>query len=148
MICFSHRGNLRGKSGKENTIQSIIIAVNSGYHVEIDIWKIGDKIFLGHDEPDEMIDIDFLKNPLFLCHAKNAAALEEMIKHSDIHCFWHEEDKYTITSKGYIISYPGFSHLGEKTIIMKPESHSEDLGDCYGICSDYISYYSDSEEDY
>ena len=145
MICFSHRGNLYGKSGKENTVESITIAVNSGYHVEIDIWKIGNKLFLGHDEPDEMIDIDFLKNPLFLCHAKNAPALEEMIKHSDIHCFWHEEDKYTITSKGYIISYPGFSRLGKKTIIMKPELHSKDFGDCYGICSDYISCYVDGE---
>ena len=53
------------------------------------------------------------------------------------HYFWHEEDKYTITSKGYIWAYPG-EEINENTICVLPEKINQKIGKCAGICSDFI----------
>ena len=80
-------------------------------------------------------------NDALLCHAKNLSALDGMLRNEDIHCFWHQEDYYTITNRGYIVSYPGYA-LGDNTICMKPEMHTESsLEGCYAICSDYVEEY-------
>ena len=48
MKIISHRGNLKGPDNKnENTQSHIDISLKSSYDVEIDLWKIEDKFFLG-----------------------------------------------------------------------------------------------------
>jgi len=146
MILFSHRGNLHGPlPERENSPRYIEEAISLGYKVEIDVWSINGIHFLGHDGPAFEINHSWLENKPLLCHAKNVEALESMISNPAIHCFWHEEDKYTITSKGYVVSYPGFCEAGQKTIVMKPEFHNTRVKNCYGICSDYISRYKDDK---
>ncbi len=139
MKFISHRGNLAGADpGKENRPSYIKEAMRAGYDVEIDVWFFNGGWFLGHDDPTHAIELDFLMNNKLLCHAKNLAALDKMLVHTNIHCFWHQEDHYSITSKGYIVSYPGYDTT-KKTICMKPELASEEsVNDCYAICSDYI----------
>ena len=139
MKLISHRGNINGSDpGKENSPSYIKSALNAGYNVEIDVWNLNGTWFLGHDDPIYEIDIKFLMNDKLLCHAKNLAALDKMLVHTNIHCFWHQEDHYTITSRGYIVSYPGYETT-PRTICMKPELADPDsIPDCHGICSDYI----------
>ena len=139
MKLISHRGNIDGPDPeKENLPLYIKTALTLGYEVEIDVWNLNGAWFLGHDKPQHSIGLDFLMTPNFLCHAKNLAALDKMLVHTNIHCFWHQEDHYTVTSRGYIVSYPGYEITG-RTICMKPELASPDsVSSCYAICSDYI----------
>ena len=158
MMFISHRGNINGAQPEnENRPEYINQAMEAGYSVEIDVWKINGKFFLGHDTPDYEVPLRFLTNrstvvmvnagePELLCHAKNLDALEAMLT-SGIHCFWHEEDAYTITSRGIIISYPG-NAITSRSICMKPELINQDSIDrCYGICSDYIDRYREEKQE-
>ena len=77
MILISHRGNLNGKNKeRENEPLYIIEATEKGYDVEIDVWWKEDRFYLGHDEPYYKVNINFLQNRKFWCHAKNIEALD------------------------------------------------------------------------
>ena len=142
MILISHRGNLSGKSDEENHPNHIDIALRQGFDVEIDVWKVNQvEWYLGHDEPQYKVSIDFLKNKKLWCHAKNIEALNKMLKHN-IHCFWHQKDDVTLTSKGYMWTYPN-KMLTDKSICVLPEKNNENPKKCFGICSDYIVNYKD-----
>ena len=58
----------------------------------------------------------------------------------DCHYFWHEEDDYTITSKGIFWVYPGKT-LIKNSICVLPELSSYNDFNCLGICSDFIMNY-------
>jgi len=140
---IAHRGNINGKNeSRENSPEYIMEALNLGFDVEIDVWVIADKIYLGHDAPQYEIKKEFLFNDRFWCHAKNHAALTMMIVDKDlIHCFSHNSDDYILTSRGIIWAYTG-KPVNEKTICVMPENcnnySNDDLKNCLGICSDLI----------
>ena len=117
---IAHRGNVLGKSNMENE-PSYILNASLNYFVEVDVWFDEGSFFLGHDEPQYPIGVEFLKNEKFFCHAKNVEALHEMLK-NNIHCFWHENDKVTLTSKGYVWKYPEVYYNGS----------------LWGVCSDRL----------
>lgn len=143
MKFISHRGNLNGKNPEtENLWEQIDKCLALHYDVEIDVWYVNNKFYLGHDHPVFMIDIELLENTKLWCHAKNYEALQQL-KNYNINYFWHENDKYTLTSHGFIWAYPGQS-IGKNTICVMPELSNYsvlDLNSCYGICSDNISEY-------
>jgi|TARA_B100000959_G_C14826137_1_gene559891 hypothetical protein len=68
-------------------------------------------------------------------------ALNKMLK-QDIHCFWHQKDDVTLTSKGYMWTYPG-KLLTDNSITVLPEINNDIPKKCLGICSDYIVNYKD-----
>ena len=135
MILISHRGNLNGKSNKENKPGYIHKALWQGFDVEIDVWYIDDEFWLGHDIPQYKIEENFLENPRLWCHAKNIDALYKMTSNSLIHCFWHQDDDVTLTSRGYLWTYPG-KQLTEKSISVLPEKKFD--VEVAGVCSDFI----------
>ena len=144
MILISHRANLNGKNKlTENSLDQIKYCISIDINVEIDVWMINQEFFLGHDEPQYKINFDFLKNESLWCHAKNKEALDVMLKEKTIKCFWHQNDDYTITSNGFIWTYPGVNLLPNSIAVM-PEianySH-DDLRQCYAICTDIPMYY-------
>lgn len=143
MIYISHRGNLNGPNIEtENTRNQILQCIDLGYSVEVDIWFENDSYFLGHDEPKEKISKNFLDHyaNYIWCHAKSSEALFNLIK-DNLHCFWHEEDRYTLTSKGVIWAYPN-SILNKNSVCVLPEKQSINLPEqIFGICSDYIDFY-------
>ena len=146
MILIAHRGNTNGKlPDRENTNDYIKEAIAIGFDVELDICKWdGEKFYLGHDDPGEPISIEFLQNNPVWCHAKDYKALEQLVK-SNIHCFYHNTDKYTITSGGYIWAYPG-QPGGDRTIAVHPhELPEEEIKKCAGVCSDYIEKYKEKK---
>jgi len=116
-------------------------ALLAGYNVEIDIWIKDGKTYLGHDKPTYSILPDALEDPRLWCHAKNFEALEFMIANPKIHCFWHQNDFFTLTSRGYVWCYPDF--VLKKAIIQIGEKNPlESRLDMFaGICSDYIENY-------
>ena len=118
---IAHRGNTKGKTEHENR-PGYLMNASQNHFVEVDVWYIEDKIFLGHDEPTYEVSIDFVKNEKFFCHAKNIEALHRMLEEPDIHCFWHENDLVTLTSKGYVWKYPEVYFQGK----------------LWGVCSDWV----------
>lgn len=145
-ILISHRGNIngRGNDSWENHPDYINTALSEGYNVEIDVWIVNDKIYLGHDNPQYEIDFRWLRDRItrLWIHCKN---IEAMIFFKDcgykINYFWHQNDDYTLTSKHYIWTYPNKPIL-ENCIAVLPELYPDwDISNAIGICSDYISKY-------
>ena len=142
MILISHRGNLNGKTDDENKPKYIEQALNQGFDVEIDVWYIDNQFWLGHDKPQYKISEGFLEHPNLWCHAKNIDALYVMYTNYHIHCFWHQEDDVTLTSRGFFWTYPG-KQLTEKSICVLPEFEDKKSKvilpkNVAGICSDFI----------
>ena len=145
MIFISHRGNIHGPDyHNENKPEQINNALSLGYDVEVDVWLEGDKLFLGHDNPQYLTSLEFISNKKLWCHAKNVEALRLMLD-NNIHCFWHQEDKYTLTSMGYVWVYPGEKMINRSICVM-PEIHNppkRELLKNSGICTDYPFKYKE-----
>ena len=137
MILISHRGNIDGPKPKlENQPKYIQEAIDKDYEVEIDVWYIDNQFWLGHDKPQYKVSGEFLEHPNFWCHAKNIDALYVMNTNYHIHCFWHQEDDVTLTSRGFFWTYPG-KELTKKSIAVLPQKIDKTL-DCYGVCTDEV----------
>jgi hypothetical protein len=142
MKLISHRGNINGKiPNNENHPEYIDEALHAGFDVEIDMWWVDGKTYLGHDEPLYEVDDKWLTERMdnLWVHCKNVELLN-WIRSTTLHWFWHEEDTLTLTSKGYVWVYPGKQPIVGSIAVM-PEIHSEDVSKCIGVCSDIISRY-------
>ncbi len=147
MILISHRGNINGSKPQfENHPDYIESALNQGYEVEVDIWLINDTWYLGHDQPQFYTNDKILNNDKIWFHAKNVQALDKMIDLKFKKFFWHDKDSFTLTSNGYIWTYPGET-LTKNSICVLPESliSVSNIDFCYGVCSDYIKTFKDKE---
>lgn len=152
MKIIAHRANIEGPNRKrENRKSSIKDCIDLGFDVEIDIRLLDGKLYLGHDKPDELItkeELKVIKNKLWL-HCKNLKAFSFFSQiDEEFNYFWHEDDSYTLTSKGYIWTYPG-KELSTQCICVMPEINSpiENIKDlkklCIsGICTDYPNIFS------
>jgi hypothetical protein len=139
---IAHRGNVTGISKNENSVNHIKEALNAGYDAEVDLRYINGEWWLGHDEPQYKIDSPFnlFDNSRIWWHCKNFAALEKL-QGSNLNYFWHQEDDHTLTSKGFIWTYPG-KEIGINNVIVMPESvmSLDEIKKlkCFAICSDLI----------
>jgi hypothetical protein len=144
MIYISHRGNIDGKKPHlENNPSYIDEAIDLGYDVEIDLWMIDGRTYLGHDEPQYEVDDSWLgeRTDKLWVHCKNIESLN-WIRSTILHYFWHEEDTLTLTSENYIWVYPGKQPVIGSIAVM-PERSDDDVSKCIGICSDVIKKYKD-----
>ena len=90
-----------------------------------------------HNRPDFLLDI----NQFIWIHCKNLSAINYLTEKSDIfNFFWHENDKFTLTSKGFIWTYPN-NEYDKNSVIVNLSAELVLEKDCYGICSDYVSQY-------
>jgi hypothetical protein len=139
---ISHRGNLEGPIKElENSPEYLNKAISLGYDVEVDIWYLNHKIHLGHDFPQYEVDEDYIKSisdkAWFHCKDFESIKFLSSNKH-DYNYFWHESDKFTLTSKGFIWTFPG-EQTSENSVIvdLSPDAKQNNAG-CYAICSDYV----------
>ena len=143
MFFISHRGNISGKDPeRENSPLFIIESIEAGYDVEVDIWYEKGEFYLGHDYPQYETDVEFLKNEKIWCHCKNIEALGKA-RDANLHCFFHQTDDVTLTSKGLLWVYPGKKLINNSFCVLPEVSDYsiEDLSKCAGICSDNIEKY-------
>jgi hypothetical protein len=146
MKIISHRGNLNGPNKQtENTIESIKLAINLGFDVEIDVWYINNILYLGHDSDllttDHNLQDFLLKNAFKLwIHCKNIESLVHLLNFKELNLFGHSDDEYVLTSKHNIFCKPGVP-TNEKSIIVMPEMSpiysEESFNNCYGVLTDY-----------
>jgi hypothetical protein len=139
MKIISHRGNLHGKNLEcENNPTYIQQALDLGFDVEVDVWYVDGEFFLGHDVPIYLIDESWFDGKSLWCHAKNSNALTKMLS-NNIHCFWHQSDKYTITSRGIPWCYPKNWILNGITVIDESNVCLDDIPrdiNIFGVCVD------------
>jgi hypothetical protein len=139
---IAHRGLYQGPDKTlENRPDQILYAIDEGYDCEIDLWKTGNKLYLGHDIPQYEVTTQFLEQEELWIHAKNIDALYWLAS-TEAKYFWHQEDDFTLTSNGYIWTYPD-KPLTNRSIRVMPEWKDPELKTildfhCYAICSDYV----------
>ncbi len=150
MILIAHRGNIAGANPElENNPLYVDKAIEQGYNVEIDIrGSFYTKFYLGHDKPQYIVSPGWLfeRSQYLWLHAKDLQALHSLTQQvTAFNVFWHQDDFYTLTTKGFIWTYPGHT-LTPESICVMPESfeglYSEhELQKCAGICSDFVEKY-------
>jgi len=139
MKIISHRGNLNGVNKELENNPNHIVNVLTKFDVEIDVWFIDNKWFLGHDNPQYEVLFDFFKSNMWL-HCKNLQACEQLLK-TNLNWFWHENDKVTLTSKGYIWVYPGV--YVDNGITVEFGYNISLPNDILGVCTNYPELYSE-----
>ena len=141
-ILISHRGNLIGKKPElENTPVYIDAALAQGFKCEVDVYSYDDKLYLGHDHAQIETSIDYLQQDGIIAHAKNLNALSAMLQ-VNIHCFYHHNDDYTLTSRNWIWAFPGKpGTLEHPCIAVLPENYTTDVTNFDGVCSDFIAQF-------
>lgn len=146
MKAISHRANISGPNPLlENHPDQIDKCIKLGYDVEVDVRLINDSFYLGHDSPDYSVSLEWInerKDNLWI-HCKDLNSLDKFsTEQSDLNYFWHQEDDYTLTSMGFIWTYPGKKVSNSRGVLVMPEWNGgvENLNkyDCYAVCTDYI----------
>lgn len=151
MKIIAHRGNLYGPNpGRENHPDYIAKALYQGFDVELDAWIIDNKIYLGHDKPEYEAtkyfqyqgdwweyNGNFYDSPALWIHCKNFDALNDRwFFHG--HKFTHDQDDFTLTSTGFIWTYPRKLPLLHNSIAVMPERvPGWDISQSAGVCTDY-----------
>lgn len=137
MIIISHRGNINGPNTLENHPDQIKSVLNLGFDCEVDLWVEENSFILGHDKPQYEIDCNFLRQPGLWIHCKNFSSLQSLP--NELNYFWHQEDDFTLTSKGYIWTYPQ-KKTGYKSIIVDNDKNwASKKHNCFGVCTDWIT---------
>lgn len=146
MKFIAHRGNTNGpQADYENNPLYVKNALSRGFDVEIDVWYEKNNFYLGHDSPKFLLlEESLLVDDHVWCHAKSLEALEKLLANKSSNCFWHQTDDYTLTSKGFIWTYPekrltknSICVTNEKILTKESYKKIEDIS--FGICSDYVS---------
>ena len=139
MIRIAHRGNAEGPNiAFENDPEYIDKALDQGLDAEIDLWFVPTGFFLGHDLGNYPITIEWLEsraNKLWI-HCKNLLALNKLSTRDNLNYFWHQTDDFTLTSKGFIWTFPGKPTCEKSVIVSLGKTHPAPT-ECYGVCSDY-----------
>ena len=141
MILIAHRGNTEGPNPQyENSPEYITYASNQGFDVEVDVWHIDQKWYLGHDEPQYETTIGFLSQSGLWIHCKNHDALRTLVIFDDMNIFYCTNEEYVLTSQNVIWAFPGIKG-DANTICVMPEYNDTPTEGAMGVCSDYIGKY-------
>lgn len=140
-----HRGLMNGPDPeKENKEELLWKRLSEGWDIEVDVWLVNGKLWLGHDKPTDLLrDVRLLESPHAWIHCKNIAMLQYMAEQKPGAPFFsHDTDDAVLTSNGYIWCYPGFC-AGRQSIVVLPERVPDMKVDMaiLGVCSDYTALY-------
>tara|TARA_B110001452_G_scaffold232567_1_gene209936 strand:+ start:175 stop:639 length:465 start_codon:yes stop_codon:yes gene_type:complete len=145
MKIISHRGNISGPiPAQENSPSFIDRALSLGLDVEIDLRRVNNNFFLGHDNPDFEVSMDWLdqrKKNLWI-HTKNISAFEKLLEiNNNFIFFYYTSEPIVLVSNGKI-----WSHQLEKIsnpenciapLITKSSLLENKETNWHGVCTDY-----------
>jgi len=138
MNFIAHRGNTSGPQPTfENTEDYLQDAINKGYHVEVDIQLYRGALYYGHDAPNTYVNEKFIKQWEVICHAKTFETMGPLLD-LNTHCFFHQEDDITLTSKGKIWCFPGNfpRHPSAIWLDLHNTPLPDEIPNIWGICGD------------
>ena len=141
MIYIAHRGNLYGpEPDSENQISYLRRGLIAGFMVESDIRFVDGRWWTGHDEPIDEVPKEMMTNQQILWHAKTmetaAAIIADDFLRRLMHWFWHDDDHFAMTSKGWLLSHA--AHQPVKGCIQVCLTNDEPASGVSGICSDFV----------
>jgi hypothetical protein len=107
LIKVGHRGNYKGIIPEyENTWDYAQKALSAGYHVELDVIKVGETFsYLGHDDVKDLVLHEDLTDPRIWIHCKTSDVYDffkNLKNEQDYNYFCHTDGPFCITSKGYV----------------------------------------------
>ena len=151
MKLIAHRGNVNGRlESWENKPTYIDLAISKGYDVEVDVWYKDNVLWLGHDEAQYAVTLQFFKDRIsnLWIHCKNIEAINyfKMTQYK-FNYFWHETDTISLTSLNYIWAFPGKQPI-ENSIAVMPEIFNDDTSRAIGVCSDFVEKYISPKKNY
>jgi 3-deoxy-D-manno-octulosonate 8-phosphate phosphatase (KDO 8-P phosphatase) len=145
---IAHRGNTNGcKPEHENTVNYLNQAMAySHFDVECDVRYINGELFLGHDKPQQKIDLRYLMNDQIWVHCKDTASFN-YLKNYSVQCFYQDKDLISpVYNTKYTWLHENHSRLevGSNSIITALNVFNPNYlknPNIVGICSDFISHY-------
>lgn len=143
-LIISHRGLLNGPDPKrDNNPDAIREVLKMGFQCEVDVRFDGANWWLGHDKAQYKVDRNFLGEKKLWVHAKDLKTLHELKNRGSlIHYFFHDKDDATLTSQGWIWTYPGKELVSNRSICVLPEKFPKiDWKVAGGVCTDYPDRY-------
>ena len=145
MRLISHRGNVSGPNlENENKPSFIQTAIDEGYDVEVDVRLLDAGLYLGHDNPDYPVELEWLvarKDRLWI-HTKNFQAMNLLIEH-DLKVFYHQTEKHAVIGNTRFIWSCDLTEATERSVIPligeeETEKYKDVIMNFYAVCSDYI----------
>lgn len=142
MKLIAHRGNLAGPDPKwENHPIQVDAALDEGFDVEVDLWLVDNLWMSGHDEPQHIVGVSWLRQrcDYLWLHCKHLEALEALIVDGcPFNWFWHEGDRFTLTSQHHVWTSPGEA-VGPWSVLVDLDlsQYSGLTESPFGICTDY-----------
>jgi len=141
MIIISHRGNLKGKDLSKENNPAHLQHVMGDHKImcEVDLWLVDNELLLGHDFPEYKIDESFLESfaNFLVIHAKDLNAANWLYdSQRKYNWFYHKNDEMTLTSHGWIWSYPGIYMDNGVVVELGPPNTAITLH-TRGVCTDY-----------
>ena len=140
---IAHRGNIKGPNKDLENNPEHLNKILKSYDCEVDLRYSENRsqFYLGHDEPQYKVELEWViknKNKLWI-HCKDFSSLNILNKNNyDLNYFWHDKDLFTLTSKGFIWTYPG-QKVESKSVVVLRDNDSLPVG-AYGICSDNLEF--------
>ena len=147
MKIISHRGNINGKVlDKENKPSYLDSAILSKIEVETDIRWIDNKFYLGHDNPDYIINEEWIlkRKEYIWFHCKNLESAKELSKIENVKYFCHSNDDYVLTSTKYLWVHNLKLPIDNTCIIPLLDEQSVknfENKDVYAICTDHLNLF-------
>lgn len=151
MIYISYRGVFDGNNFQDaNTPNQITKAMNFGFNVMIDVWKVNDKFYLGNEQPTTEVTAKYLQNKRFWLNARNNAMItflqSEPAKNYPNWFYFPSmpPPAYVTASNGKLIT-PGNVPINNNSVIFLPEITDTAMFStvhlrCFGIVSSYQTF--------
>jgi len=142
---ISHRGNLNGRIiDVENRQDYISDAIKIGYDVEIDVRVKDGSLYLGHDVPQYLIDLDWLQQngDRLWIHCKDIESYRIISAFKNLQYFCHSHDSFSLISTFHLWVHDLTLQVNDKCII--PLLNLEDIRNyefkngVYAVCTDYV----------
>jgi YrbI family 3-deoxy-D-manno-octulosonate 8-phosphate phosphatase len=133
----------------ENNPEYILKAAEN-FSVEIDVWYVDGKYFLGHDKPQHEIEKYFLFNEKFLIHAKTMLTFFELSKYGTVEVFFQADDDLAFTTKKRIVIHGRHNvvegdEFGSIWIDLEGRQDAIDFGIKNAVLTDFPQKYSTLE---
>lgn len=150
---IAHRGKWLGNhhTFPENSPELIDNAIAMNFDVEVDVWHLDGRLWLGHNGPENPITYKWLctRYKYLWVHAKNQYAFQYLYEQwMRLNVFFHETDGMVLTTRGAIWHYPTefTSNWNYNSVVVMPEWYNNVIipDFVYGICSDRIGFYREA----
>jgi hypothetical protein len=151
MFYISYQGIFDGSNYEDaNTPKQIGKALSAGFSVNIDVWRIDNKLFVGNNQPTIEVTERYIQGNRFWINAKNADMqdwIETQSSRLYPNYFWFQSPTpppaYTTASNGKLIT-PGTVPINSNSVMYLPEIDDRSLFTmvkvrAYAICSTYLT---------